>query len=69
MRMLMYIACPIEPFNSGVRGGSAGQKIQKILEALKPEAAYFHRVAIAEARWWLTSRTRPISRVSLSLGS
>jgi len=54
MRMLMYIACPIEPFNSGVRGGSAGQKIQKILEALKPEAAYFHRVAIAEARWWLT---------------
>jgi len=43
MRMLMYIACPIEPFNSGVRGGSAGQKIQKILEALKPEAVYFHR--------------------------
>ncbi|MGD0298902.1 MAG: panthothenate synthetase [Bryobacteraceae bacterium] len=41
MRMLMHLQFPLEPFNSAVRDGSAGQKIQKILEAIKPEAAYF----------------------------
>jgi len=41
MRMLMHVQFPLEPFNTAVRDGSAGQKIQKILEAIKPEAAYF----------------------------
>jgi len=41
MRMLMHLQFPLEPFNSAVRDGSAGPKIQKILEAIKPEAAYF----------------------------
>lgn len=41
MRMLMHVECPIEPFNTAVRDGSAGPKIQKILAAMKPEAAYF----------------------------
>ena len=41
MRMLMHIQFPLEPFNSAVRDGTAGQKIQRILEAIKPEAAYF----------------------------
>jgi hypothetical protein len=41
MRMLMQVKMPIEPFNSYVRDGSAGAKIRKILEAIKPEAAYF----------------------------
>jgi hypothetical protein len=41
MRMLMQIKFPLEPFNTAVRDGSAGHKIQKILEAIKPEAAYF----------------------------
>ena len=39
--MLMHLEFPLEPFNSFVKDGSAGQKIQKILEAIKPEAAYF----------------------------
>lgn len=42
MRMLMHVECPLEPFNSAVRDGTAGQKMQKILEAIKPEAAYFY---------------------------
>jgi hypothetical protein len=42
MRMLMHVEFPLEPFNSAVRDGSAGPKIQKILEAIKPEAAYFY---------------------------
>jgi hypothetical protein len=39
--MLMHVKLPLEPFNSAVRNGTAGQKIQRILETIKPEAAYF----------------------------
>ena len=41
MRMLMNVEFPLEPFNTAVRDGSVGPKIQKILEAIKPEVAYF----------------------------
>jgi|SRR5271156_1989081 len=41
MRMLMHIQLPPEPFNTAVRDGTAGPKMQKILEAIKPEATYF----------------------------
>jgi hypothetical protein len=41
MRMLVHVQFPIEPFNSAVRDGSVGPKIKRILEAIKPEAAYF----------------------------
>lgn len=41
MRMLMHVHLPLEPFNSAVRDGTAGDKIQRILEAIEPEAAYF----------------------------
>jgi hypothetical protein len=37
----MHIQFPNEPFNNAVRDGSVGPKVQKILEAIKPEAAYF----------------------------
>ena len=41
MRMLMDINLPLEPFNTLVKKGTAGQKIQQILAEIKPEAAYF----------------------------
>ena len=41
MRMLMHVHLPLEPFNSAVRDGTAGEKMQRILEAIRPEAAYF----------------------------
>jgi hypothetical protein len=41
MRVLMDVRCPIEPFNSLVRNGKAGEIIGKILAELEPEAAYF----------------------------
>ncbi len=41
MRMLVDVHFPLEPFNSLVKAGTAGQKIQQILEDIKPEAAYF----------------------------
>jgi hypothetical protein len=51
MRMIMLVQFPIEPFNSLVRKGSLGKKMHQILEAIKPESAYFterdgHRGAI-----------------------
>ncbi len=41
MRMLMTVKFPQEPFNSSVRDGSAGTKIKRILDEIKPEAVYF----------------------------
>lgn len=41
MRMLMHVDFPLEPFNQAVRDGTAGEKIQRILEAIEPEAVYF----------------------------
>lgn len=41
MRMLIDLQMPLEPFNTLVKNGTAGQIIQKILTDLKPEAAYF----------------------------
>jgi hypothetical protein len=41
MRMLLEVELPVEPFNSMVRDGTVGQKLQGILGEIKPEAAYF----------------------------
>jgi len=41
MKMLMEIKIPPEAFNQAVKDGTAGQKIGKILEHTKPEAAYW----------------------------
>ena len=41
MRMLLHAKIPHETFNAAVRDGSAGQKLNRILEATKPEAIYF----------------------------
>lgn len=41
MRVLMNIRIPHEQFNAAVKDGSAGRKLNRILEAAKPEAVYF----------------------------
>jgi hypothetical protein len=41
MRMLLSVKFPPEQFNSAVRDGSIGKKMKAILDAMKPEAAYF----------------------------
>jgi len=41
MRMLMNVKVPHQTFNAAVKDGSAGAKLAKILEAIKPEAVYF----------------------------
>ncbi|MFW0754802.1 panthothenate synthetase [Pseudomonas sp. H11T01] len=41
MKMLLTVECPNEPFNSLVKAGKTGEIIERILESIKPEAAYF----------------------------
>jgi len=41
MRFVVKVRIPVEKFNLAVRDGSAGRKIQQILEDVKPEAVYF----------------------------
>ena len=41
MRMLMHVRFPHEAFNAAVKDGTVETKMKKILDELKPEAAYF----------------------------
>ena len=41
MRILMKVSMPVETGNELARKGALGSTIQKILEEVKPEAAYF----------------------------
>ncbi len=41
MRLLLSVEFPPEPFNTLVREGKVGQVIRRILDEIKPEAAYF----------------------------
>ncbi|MFI0430273.1 panthothenate synthetase [Mariniflexile sp. HMF6888] len=41
MRMLVNVTCPIEPFNSMVRNGTAGEIIGRVIDDIKPESIYF----------------------------
>jgi len=52
MRILLQISIPHEPFNSFVRDGTVGAKMEQILKATKPETISFteqdgHRGAVA----------------------
>ncbi|MGH9870570.1 MAG: panthothenate synthetase [Candidatus Polarisedimenticolia bacterium] len=41
MRMLLQVRIPHDRFNAAVRDGTAGSKLNRILEDTKPEAVYF----------------------------
>jgi len=41
MRMLLQAVLPHEPINTSIRNGSLGKTMQRIMEEIKPEAAYF----------------------------
>ena len=41
MRTLMHISIPVEAGNTAARTGMLGSSFQKMLDAIKPEAAYF----------------------------
>ena len=48
MRMMMQLSIPVEAGNKAARTGAFGPSFQKILDALKPEAAYFTATASGE---------------------
>ena len=39
--MLVNVTCPIEPFNTMVRNGTAGEIIGRVIDDIKPESIYF----------------------------
>ena len=41
MRFVMRVSMPLEKFNQEVLNGTAGATLGKILDEIKPEAAYF----------------------------
>lgn len=41
MKMIVNVICPIEPFNTMVRNGSAGEIIGRVVDDIKPESIYF----------------------------
>lgn len=41
MRMIMLVQFPIEPFNTAAKNGTIAAKMKQILEAIKPEHAWF----------------------------
>jgi hypothetical protein len=41
MRFVVHVSLPAEKFNKAVLDGTAGKKMGKILDEIKPEAAYF----------------------------
>jgi hypothetical protein len=44
MRFIMHVSIPVKTFNEALRDGSVGKKLSQILDAAKPEAAYFTSV-------------------------
>lgn len=41
MKFIIEVDFPLEPFNTYVRQGTAGDKIGEVLGAIKPEVMYF----------------------------
>jgi hypothetical protein len=41
MKVILDVTIPHEPFNTAVKDGTVGSKINRILAATKPEAVYF----------------------------
>jgi len=41
MKMLVNVTFPIEPFNSMVKSGTAGEIIGRVVDDIKPEVIYF----------------------------
>ena len=70
MRTLLRVSIPVEKGNEAFKSGALGQTFQSLMEALKPEAAYFYpdekgrRSAIfvfdMEGSWQLPPTVEPL---------
>ena len=66
MRTLMIVTLPNHTFNAAVRDGSAGAKTRKILNALKPEAAYFSELNGKRTAFLVVNLSKPSQIPSLA---
>ena len=63
MRTLMQLSIPVEAGNQAARAGAFGPSFQKILESLKPEAAYFTTVANGERGGFIVFDLKDTSQI------
>jgi hypothetical protein len=59
MRMMLTTSIPHEPCNSLIRDGKFGPIIKKILEEIKPEAAYFTEQDGNRGAVWIVNVSDP----------
>ena len=70
MRTLLRVSIPVERGNEAIKSGALGETFRSVMEALKPEAAYFYpdengrRSAILvfdmEGSWQLPPAVEPL---------
>jgi len=63
MRMMMQFWIPVEAGNEAARTGAFGESFQKILEQLKPEAAYFTSGASGERGGYIVFDLKDTSQI------
>jgi hypothetical protein len=63
MRMMIQIAIPVEAGNQAARTGAFGPPFQKIVESLKPEAAYFTGTASGERGGFIVFDMKDTSQI------
>ena len=63
MRTLMHLSFPVEAGNHAARTGGFGPAFQKILDTLKPEAAYFTTGATGERGGFIVFDLKDTSQI------
>jgi hypothetical protein len=63
MRMLMQLTIPVEAGNHAARTGGFGSSFQKLLDSLKPEAAYFTTGASGERGGFIVFDMKDTSQI------
>jgi hypothetical protein len=61
--MLMQLAIPVEAGNKAARTGAFGEPFKKILDAMKPEAAYFTTTATGERGGFIVFDMKDTSQI------
>lgn len=63
MRMMMQMSIPVEAGNQAARTDAFGPSFQKMLEAMKPEAAYFTTTASGERGGFIIFDLSDVSQI------
>ena len=63
MRMMMQMWIPVEAGNQAARTGAFGAPFQKLIESLKPEAAYFTAGASGERGGFIVFDLKDTSQI------